>query len=61
MNNRSPNAPPVDMEEALRANSYGLFERPGDDWSSCAYFYLDSPVHRLPPLQPVLERTAGLE
>jgi hypothetical protein len=55
-----PNAPPVDMEEAVRANSYGLFERPGDDWSSCAYFYLNSPVNGLPPLPPVEDRVAGL-
>jgi hypothetical protein len=30
----------VDMEEALKAEGYGLFERQ-DDWASCAYFYLD--------------------
>lgn len=37
----------------------GLFERQ-DDWSSCAYFYLDSPENGLPALAPVQERTAGL-
>ncbi|MBC8103109.1 MAG: DUF2961 domain-containing protein [Cytophagales bacterium] len=35
-----------------------LFERQ-DDWSSCAYLYLDRPENNLPPLAPVAERTAG--
>jgi hypothetical protein len=34
-----------------------LFER-SDDWSSCAYFYLDRPENGLPPLAPVAERVA---
>lgn len=38
----------------------GLFERQ-DDWSSCAYFYLDRPVSDLPPLEAVAARIAGLE
>jgi len=50
---------PVDMDKAVEANGYGLFER-RDDWSSCAYFYLDRPVNDLPPLAPVAERTVGL-
>jgi hypothetical protein len=37
----------------------GKFER-ADDWSSCAYFYLDSPTSNLPPLAPVERRLAGL-
>lgn len=37
----------------------GKFER-SDDWSSCAYFYLDSPESKLPPLVPVAARTEGL-
>jgi hypothetical protein len=37
----------------------GKFER-SDDWSSCAYFYLDRPDSGLPPLAPVRERIAGL-
>lgn len=49
----------VDMDEASEANSYGLFERQ-DDWSSCAYFYLDQPTNDLPALAPVAERTIGL-
>jgi hypothetical protein len=39
--------------------SGGLFERQ-DDWSSCAYFYLDKPASALPPLPPVAERVEGL-
>jgi hypothetical protein len=38
----------------------GLFERQ-DDWSSCAYFYLDRPENSLPLLAPVEDRIAGLE
>lgn len=37
----------------------GLFERQ-DDWSSCAYFYLDRPTNNLPPLMPYEQRVAGL-
>jgi hypothetical protein len=37
----------------------GLFERE-DDWSSCAYFYLDRPEDGLPPLDSVGKRIAGL-
>jgi hypothetical protein len=36
-----------------------LFER-ADDWSSCAYLYLDRPGAALPPLAPAEERMAGL-
>jgi len=36
-----------------------LFERQ-DDWSSCAYFYLNKPASNLPALAPVEERIAGL-
>ena len=50
---------PVDMDQAVKANGYGLFERQ-DDWSSCAYFYLDRPENDLPPLAPVEERVIGL-
>lgn len=49
----------VDMEAAAAAAGYGIFERQ-DDWSSCAYFYLDRPESGLPPLAPVAERTLGL-
>ena len=37
----------------------GKFERE-DDYSSCAYFYLDRPVNNLPPLDPVAKRVEGL-
>ncbi|MBK9170629.1 MAG: DUF2961 domain-containing protein [Bryobacterales bacterium] len=37
----------------------GLFERQ-DDWSSCAYFYLDRPENGLSALDPVELRVAGL-
>jgi len=36
------------------------FEREGDDWAACAYFYLDRPENDLPPLQPVAIRMAGV-
>lgn len=38
----------------------GIFERAGDDWASCAWFYLDRPENGLPALAAVAERTAGL-
>lgn len=37
----------------------GKFER-SDDWSSCAYFYLDKPENNLPALDSVDKRTQGL-
>lgn len=37
----------------------GLYERQ-DDWSSCVYFYLDQPENRLPPVESVERRIAGL-
>jgi hypothetical protein len=51
---------PVDMAAAAATKSYGLFERK-DDWSSCAYFYLNSPTNELPPLDPVGKRIEGLD
>ena len=50
---------PVDMPACVKAKNWGLFERQ-DDWSSCAYFYLDRPENDLPALLPVAERLAGL-
>jgi hypothetical protein len=52
-------AKPLDFSPAGTISTYGLFERT-DDWSSCAYFYLDSPVNSLPPLDPVEKRVEGL-
>jgi hypothetical protein len=37
----------------------GLFERQ-DDWSSCAYFYLDRPENGLPPLDAAELRIRGV-
>ena len=37
----------------------GKFER-ADDWSSCAYLYLDAPERRLPPLLSLEKRIEGL-
>ena len=50
---------PIDMAKAVADKSYGLFERQ-DDWSNCAYFYLDKPENGLPPLAPLAKRVAGL-
>jgi hypothetical protein len=48
---------PVDTTSGKRSV---LFERE-DDWSSCAWFYLDTPTNRLPDLPSIQERVAGLE
>ncbi len=42
-----------------QGESYVIFERE-DDWSSCAWFYLDKPQSFLPPIAPVEKRTEGL-
>jgi len=49
-----------ELTDPFERNEYGLFER-SDDWSSCAYFYLDSPVNNLPPLDSAEKRIAGIE
>ncbi len=36
-----------------------LFERSGDDWASCVYFYLDSPENGLPAIDPYDKRVTG--
>jgi len=43
----------------LQNNPAGLFER-CDDYSSCAYFYLDRPMNNLPELAPLGQRLGGL-
>lgn len=43
----------------LEKQEAGLFER-RDDWSSCAYFYLDRPINDLPALLPYEKRVEGL-
>ena len=49
----------LDLAALIRDKKYPLFERQ-DDWSSCAWFYLDRPENGLPALAPVAERIAGL-
>ena len=50
---------PIDLDKAVAGKHYGIFER-RDDWSSCAWFYLDKPANSLPALPPSAERCAGL-
>jgi len=50
---------PLDLSPAGVPADCGNFER-SDDWSSCAYFYLDSPTNDLPPLDPAAKRIEGL-
>lgn len=52
-----PGLVPADLSDS--GPSGVLFERQ-DDWSSCAYFYLDRPENELPPLLPLSERLADL-
>ncbi len=54
-----PGQVPVDMEAAVAANHFGLYERE-DDWSSCCYFYLDRTENDLPDLPELSKRTEGL-
>ena len=54
-----PEKQPVDWNQGDGRSDYGFFERQ-DDWSSCAYFYLDKPENSLPPLQSTEERIANL-
>ncbi len=49
----------IDFSERGGAPNWGLFERQ-DDWSSCAYFYLDRPDNELPGLLDAEARMAGL-
>ncbi len=50
---------PVNMDQAVKDEGFGLFERE-DDWSSCAYFYLDRPANGLPELASSEIRIYGL-
>ncbi len=45
----------LDFSKSAGASEYGLFER-RDDWSSCVYFYLNSPENSLPEIDPVEKR-----
>ena len=49
---------PTDLSEGQQTIG-ALFERQ-DDWSSCAYFYLDRPENDLEPVPCAEERLAGL-
>ena len=49
----------IDFSERGGAPNWGLFERQ-DDWSNCAYFYLDRPDNELPGLLDAEARVAGL-
>jgi hypothetical protein len=46
-------------EEQMDITRDGRFERT-DDWSNCAYFYLERPENNLPALAPAAQRLAGL-
>lgn len=52
-----PGRVPADLSETGPQGV--LFERQ-DDWSSCAYFYLEDHRNDLAPLPPLAERVAGL-
>ena len=56
----APGAERVDLGPQGGTPPYGLYERQ-DDWSSCAYVYLDRPTNDLPPLARAEERIAELE
>jgi hypothetical protein len=50
---------PVDLGPAGGTKPFGLFERV-DDWSSCAYLFLDRPENGFPALAPPERRMEGL-
>lgn len=47
----------LDLAALFHAGAHTIFERQ-DDWSSCAWFYLDRPENGLPPLPPPAARCA---
>jgi hypothetical protein len=47
------------MSDSRHTAQDGRLER-SDDWSSCAYYYLDRPENALPRLAAVGEGTAAL-
>ncbi|MCE9590281.1 MAG: DUF2961 domain-containing protein [Planctomycetes bacterium] len=51
--------PGVDLRDPSLPDGWVNFYR-RDDWCATAYWYLDSPDNRLPPLASVAERTADL-
>ncbi len=46
----------VDFSKKGNTLPYDIYEREDDDWSSCAYFYLDRPENNLPALASLAER-----
>ncbi|HET6484787.1 MAG TPA: glycoside hydrolase family 172 protein [Spirochaetia bacterium] len=54
-----PGLQQVDFSPSGDPEKYGLFER-HDDWSSCAYFYLDRTESGLPSLPALADRIANL-
>lgn len=46
----------VDLSKEGNTPRYDIYERNDDDWSSCAYFYLDRPENDLPALLPLNDR-----
>jgi hypothetical protein len=50
----------VDLVRDIRDSAWVNYYR-RDDVSAIALFYLDRPTNNLPPLQPVTQRTAGME
>ncbi|MBI5724776.1 MAG: DUF2961 domain-containing protein [Planctomycetes bacterium] len=55
-----PGLKKVNLSKAAKAKPHGLYERKDDDWSSCAYFYLDRPENDLPALAPPARRIEKL-
>ncbi|MDO8685433.1 MAG: DUF2961 domain-containing protein [Clostridiales bacterium] len=51
----STNMEKLDFSKSAGLIEYGLFERQ-DDWSSCVYFYLNSPENNLPEIDAVEKR-----
>ena len=51
----------VDLEDNIKNNRFSLHEREKDDWSSCAYVYLDQPTNDFPELADAASRYASLE
>ncbi|MHC4123648.1 MAG: DUF2961 domain-containing protein, partial [Planctomycetota bacterium] len=48
-----------ELDLAKQEDEYGLFER-ADDWSSCAYFYLERPVNELGDIDGLEKRMVEL-
>ncbi len=51
----------LDLKDYVENGKGNIYEREKDDWSSCAYVYLDKPTNDFPDLIPVNERCSGLD